>query len=52
VSWRGLHERTYTHTVILFPRIKDRPRPNLDHMILHSLVLIGLVLAVVTATAA
>jgi hypothetical protein len=52
VSWRELHERTYTHTVIVLPRIKDRPRPNLEHMILHSLVLIGLVLAVVTATAA
>jgi hypothetical protein len=33
-------------------RIKDRPRPNLEHMILHALVLTGLVLAVVTATAA
>jgi hypothetical protein len=52
VSWHKLHERTYTHTVTVLPRIKDRPRPNLEHMILHSLILIGLVLAVVTATAA
>ena len=52
VSWRELHERTYAHTVIVLPRLKDRPRPNLEHMILHSLVLIGLVLAVVTAAAA
>jgi hypothetical protein len=36
----------------VLPRIKDRPRPYLEHMILHSLILIGLVLAVVTAIAA
>ncbi|HEX4429983.1 MAG TPA: hypothetical protein VHZ96_12020 [Frankiaceae bacterium] len=52
VSWRELHQRTYAHMVTVLPRIKDRPRPNLEHMILHSLILIGLVLAVVTATAA
>lgn len=33
-------------------RIKDRPWPSLEHMILHSLILIGLVLAVGAATAA
>jgi hypothetical protein len=33
----------------VLPRIGDRPRPNLEHMILHSLVLAGLVLAVLTA---
>jgi hypothetical protein len=48
-SWPELHERTYAQTVIVLPRIGDRPRPNLEHMILHSLVLAGLVLAVLTA---
>jgi hypothetical protein len=48
-SWPELHERTYAQTVIVLPRIGDRPRPNLEHMILHSLVLAGLVLAAVTA---
>jgi hypothetical protein len=52
VSWRELHERTYAHTVTVLPRIKDRPRPNLEHMILPSLILTGLVLAVVITTAA
>ena len=44
-SWAELHERT----VIVLPRIGGRPRPNLEHMILHALVLAGLVLATVTA---
>jgi hypothetical protein len=48
-SWAELHERTYAHTVIVLPRIGGRPRPNLEHMILHALVLAGLVLATVTA---
>ena len=38
-SWAELHARTYAHTVIVLPRIGDRPRPNLEHMILHALFL-------------
>ena len=38
-SWNEMHARTYAHTVIILPRIGDRPRPNLEHMILHALVL-------------
>ncbi|AYG04630.1 hypothetical protein [Gryllotalpicola protaetiae] len=38
-SWKEMHARTYAHTVIILPRIGDRPRPNLEHMILHALVL-------------
>jgi hypothetical protein len=38
-SWAELHARTYAHTIIVLPRIGDRPRPNLEHMILHALVL-------------
>jgi hypothetical protein len=49
-SWQELHERTYAQTVIILPRIADRPRPNLEHMILHSIMLAGLVLAVAVAT--
>jgi hypothetical protein len=30
VSWRELHERTYTHTVIVLPCIKDQPGPILS----------------------
>ncbi|MER7439818.1 hypothetical protein [Micromonospora avicenniae] len=39
VSWSELHARTYAHTLTLLPPIGDRPRPNLEHMILHSLIL-------------
>ena len=49
-SWPELHERTYAQTIIVLPRIADRPRPNLEHMILHSIMLAGLVLAVAAAT--
>ncbi|NNC13804.1 hypothetical protein HII28_18235 [Planctomonas sp. JC2975] len=38
-SWDELHARTYAHTVIVLPRIGNRPRPNLEHMILHALIL-------------
>ena len=38
-SWFDLHARTYAHTLIVLPPIGDRPRPNLEHMILHALVL-------------
>lgn len=39
VSWADLHARTYAGTIIVLPRIGDRPRPNLEHMILHALLL-------------
>jgi hypothetical protein len=49
-SWQELHERTYAQTIIILPRIAGRPRPNLEHMILHSIALAGLVLTVAVAT--
>jgi hypothetical protein len=39
VTWAELHARTYAHTLMVLPRIGDRPRPNLEHMILHALFL-------------
>jgi len=38
-TWTQLHARTYAKTIIVLPRIGDRPRPNLEHMLLHSLLL-------------
>ncbi|GGR13008.1 hypothetical protein GCM10010168_33480 [Actinoplanes ianthinogenes] len=38
-TWSELHARTYARTVIVLPRIGDRPRPNLEHMLLHTLML-------------
>ncbi|WP_433833297.1 hypothetical protein ACQP2E_18475 [Actinoplanes sp. CA-015351] len=37
VSWPELHARTYAHTIVVVPPIGDRPRPNLEHTILHAL---------------
>ncbi|MEV6928337.1 hypothetical protein AB0M46_28155 [Dactylosporangium sp. NPDC051485] len=38
-TWSELHARTYADTLIVLPRIGDRPRPNVEHMILHALFL-------------
>ncbi|MEU8058958.1 hypothetical protein [Microbispora bryophytorum] len=38
-TWAALHARTYAKTVIVLPRRGDAPRPNLEHMILHALML-------------
>jgi hypothetical protein len=48
-SWPELHARTYAATIIVLPRIGDRPRPNLEHMILHALVLAGAVFSFIAA---
>lgn len=50
-SWPELHARTYSQTIIVLPRIGDRPRPNLEHMILHALILAGAVLSFIYAGA-
>ncbi|MEV4456292.1 hypothetical protein [Microbispora sp. NPDC049633] len=49
-SWAALHARTYAKTVIVLPRRGDRPRPNLEHMILHTLILAAAVCAFAAAT--
>lgn len=48
-TWAELHARTYAHTVIVLPRIGTRPRPNLEHMILHTLVLGAAVVGFIAA---
>ncbi|WP_327000192.1 hypothetical protein OHA72_34325 [Dactylosporangium sp. NBC_01737] len=40
-TWAELHARTYAQTLIVLPRIGGRPRPNVEHMILHGLMLAG-----------
>jgi hypothetical protein len=51
VSWPELHARTYARTVIVLPRIGDRPRPNLEHMVLHALMLAAGICALAAAGA-
>jgi hypothetical protein len=50
-SWPDLHARTYAHTVIVLPHIGDRPRPNLEHLILHALILAAAACSFAAATA-
>lgn len=47
-TWGELHARTYARTIIVLPRIGNRPTPNLEHMILHLLLLAGGILAILT----
>ncbi|MBE3013611.1 hypothetical protein IL992_31190 [Microbispora sp. NEAU-D428] len=49
-TWAALHARTYAKTVIVLPRRGDRPRPNLEHMILHALMLTAAVCTFAVAT--
>ncbi len=48
-TWTELHARTYAQTLIVLPRIGDRPRPNLEHMILHALMLAAAVCTLLAA---
>ena len=48
-TWAQLHDRTYARTVIVLPRIGDRPRPNLEHMILHTLMVAAAVTAFIAS---
>ncbi|MHA7986444.1 hypothetical protein ACX9R5_11605 [Rathayibacter sp. CAU 1779] len=50
LTWSELHGRTYAHTVIVLPRIGDRPRPNLEHMILHTLFVVAGILTIMAGT--
>jgi hypothetical protein len=45
-TWSELHERTYSRTIMVLPRIGERPRPNLEHIVLHALMIAGGVLAI------
>jgi hypothetical protein len=49
-TWSELHERTYSRTIMVLPRIRERPRPNLEHIVLHALMIAGGVLALLAAT--
>jgi len=48
-TWDELHARTYAHTLIILPPRGDRPRPNVEHMILHALLVTGSILAFASA---
>ncbi|MEI3613879.1 hypothetical protein [Pseudogracilibacillus sp. SO30301A] len=37
-TWVETYERIFAKTIIILPYLKNNPRPNLEHMILHSLI--------------
>lgn len=49
-SWKELHARTYARTIIVLPPIGDRPRPNLEHIILHALLIAGGAVTILAGT--
>ncbi|GAA2620127.1 hypothetical protein GCM10010399_59060 [Dactylosporangium fulvum] len=49
VSWTELHARTYAHTLIVLPPIAGRPRPNVEHMLLHALILSAAIFTFIAA---
>lgn len=38
-TWSQVHERIFAKTIIILPRIKNNPTPNVEHMILHTFIL-------------
>ncbi|ANY69022.1 hypothetical protein BBD42_22950 [Paenibacillus sp. BIHB 4019] len=38
-TWQQVYDRIFSKTIILLPSIKNNPRPNLEHIILHVLIL-------------
>lgn len=38
-TWLQVYERIFSKTIHILPHIKNNPRPNLEHMILHVLIL-------------
>lgn len=39
-GWQETYDRIFRHTIILLPPIKNHPVPNLEHTLLHSLILL------------
>ena len=38
-TWVQVYERIFSKTIHILPPIKNNPRPNLEHIILHTLIL-------------
>jgi hypothetical protein len=48
-DWNMLYNRTFAKTIIIVPSFKGRPRPNLEHNILHAIILAGAIVDLVWA---
>jgi hypothetical protein len=38
-TWSQVYERIFAEPITILPRIKNNPRPNVEHMILHAFIL-------------
>lgn len=38
-TWPQVYERIFSTTITILPHIRSNPRPNLEHMILHVLII-------------
>ena len=38
-TWPQVYDRIFASTITILPHVKNNPRPNLEHMILHTLIL-------------
>ncbi|WP_442601433.1 hypothetical protein [Paenibacillus sp. KN14-4R] len=48
-TWPQVYERIFSRTIIILPHFKNNPRPNLEHMILHFLILGSAIISFVDA---
>ena len=48
-DWNELHARTFAKTIVILPNFKDRPRPNLEHNVLHALILAAAIATLIYA---
>ena len=46
-EWNEQYERIHAKTIIILPKIKNNPTPNLEHMILHGLTFITAIFTLV-----
>lgn len=40
-TWFDIYDRNFKDTILIMPKIKNHPRPNLEHVILHTFILIS-----------
>ncbi len=44
-TWQEVYERIFSKTITILPHIENNPRPNVEHMILHTLIFSSAILS-------
>lgn len=44
-TWEEVYNKIFSKTITILPHIKNNPRPNVEHMILHTLILSSAILS-------